>query len=132
VKTSSNKTLYKIFAVFITFHAIIKPNMLERLINTIMSIIPIERTCPENISSSNNSPTKITVTCSYINDDIEKLLAVLRMWDMKLTGRKDGRQHILEALDTFHFSHTFVITGNIDYMFNFFGNIQAVQNTTER
>ena len=45
------------------------------------------------------SETEITVNCNRVTDDIEKLLSAIRMMDMKLTGRKDGRQHILEASD---------------------------------
>ena len=41
--------------------------------------------------------TEIVVNCPCINDDIEKLLAILRKPDMKLTGRKDGKQYIIEA-----------------------------------
>ena len=41
-----------------------------------------------------------------MNDDIEKLLATIRMMDMKLTGHKDGRQHILEAADVMYIEST--------------------------
>ena len=41
--------------------------------------------------------TEITINCSRMNDEIEKLLAAIRMADMKLTGRKDGQQHIIDA-----------------------------------
>ena len=34
--------------------------------------------------------TEITVNCNRMSDDVEKLLAAIRMFDMKLTGRKDG------------------------------------------
>ena len=43
--------------------------------------------------------TEITVNCKGMGDDVEKLLAAIRLLDMKLTGRKDGRQFILEAAD---------------------------------
>jgi len=56
--------------------------------------------------------TEIAVTCNHLSDDIEKLLAAIRMWDMKLTGRKDGRQYILEAADIVYIDsiekHTFL------------------------
>jgi len=58
--------------------------------------------------------TEIMVNCSRMSDDIEKLLAVLRMLDMKLTGRKDGRQHIIEAADIMYIEsadkRTFIYT----------------------
>ena len=50
--------------------------------------------------------TEITVTCNRMSDDIEKLLAAIRMLDMKLTGFKDGRQHILEAADIMYIEST--------------------------
>ena len=50
--------------------------------------------------------TEVLVKCSRLNDDIEKLLAAIRMLDMKLTGRKDGRQHILEAADIMYVEST--------------------------
>ena len=40
--------------------------------------------------------TEITVNCNRMNDDVEKLLAAIRMFDMKLTGRKNGEQHIID------------------------------------
>jgi len=63
--------------------------------------------------------TEITVTCSRLNDDIEKLLAAIRMWDMKLTGRKNGRQYVLEAADIVYIDsiekHTFLYTSEDVY-----------------
>ncbi|MDR0301643.1 MAG: LytTR family transcriptional regulator DNA-binding domain-containing protein [Treponema sp.] len=50
--------------------------------------------------------TEVTINCLRMSDDIEKLLAALRMLDMKLTGRKDGQQHILEASDIIYIEST--------------------------
>jgi len=50
--------------------------------------------------------TEITVNCSRVSDDIEKLLAVIRMMDMKLTGRKNGRQYILDTADIIYIEST--------------------------
>jgi DNA-binding LytR/AlgR family response regulator len=50
--------------------------------------------------------TEITVICSRISDDIEKLLAAIRMLDMKLTGIKDGRQCILDVADIMYIEST--------------------------
>ena len=50
--------------------------------------------------------TEITVNCRQMSDDIEKLLSAIRILDMKLTGRKDGRQHILEASDIVYIEST--------------------------
>jgi len=63
--------------------------------------------------------TEITVNCSRVSDDIDKLLAAIRLLDMKLTGRKDGRQYILEASDVLYIEsvdkHTFLYTSNSVY-----------------
>ena len=62
------------------------------------------------------SETEIMINCNHVSDDVEKLLAVIRLLDMKLTGRKDGRQFILEAVDVVYIDsidkHTFLYTKN--------------------
>jgi len=63
--------------------------------------------------------TEITVNCNRMSDDIDKLLVAIRLLDMKLTGRKDGRQYILEASDVVYIDsidkHTFLYTSNSVY-----------------
>jgi len=63
--------------------------------------------------------TEITVNCNRVSDDIDKLLAAIRLLDMKLTGRKDGRQYILKAEDVVYIdsvdNHTFLYTANSAY-----------------
>jgi len=58
--------------------------------------------------------TEIIVNCPQMSDDIEKVLSALRMLDMKLTGRKDGCQYILEAADIMYIEsidkRTFIYT----------------------
>lgn len=41
--------------------------------------------------------TEITINCSRLNPDIERLITVLRVLDFKLTGKKDGQIFILDA-----------------------------------
>ena len=43
--------------------------------------------------------TEIIVNCNRMSDDMEKLLAAIRVFDMKITGRKDGREYVLELAD---------------------------------
>jgi len=50
--------------------------------------------------------TEIIVNCSRIGADTEKLLAAIRMLDMKLTGSRDGRQYIIEAADIIYIEST--------------------------
>ena len=40
--------------------------------------------------------TEIIVNCNRMNDDIEKLLASIRMFDMKFIGRKEGQQCFID------------------------------------
>ena len=40
--------------------------------------------------------TEIIVNCNCMNDYIEKLIAAIRMLDMKLMCRKDGQQHFVD------------------------------------
>lgn len=41
--------------------------------------------------------THVSITCNHLTPEIEKIVAMLRMLDMKLTGIKDGEMHILDA-----------------------------------
>jgi len=63
--------------------------------------------------------TEITVNCNRVSDDIDKLLAAIRLLDMKLTGRKNGQQYILEAADVIYIDsidkHTFLYTSKSVY-----------------
>jgi len=50
--------------------------------------------------------TEIILNCNRMSDDIEKMLAALRMLDLKLTGRKDGRHYVIEARDVMYIEST--------------------------
>jgi DNA-binding LytR/AlgR family response regulator len=50
--------------------------------------------------------TEITVNCNRISDDIERLLAAIKMLDMKLSGSKEGRQYTLDASDVLYIEST--------------------------
>jgi len=67
--------------------------------------------------------TEIIVNCYRMSDDIEKLLAAIRMLDMRLTGRKDGRQYIMEAADIIYIEsiekHAFLYAVNGIYESSF-------------
>ncbi len=41
--------------------------------------------------------TEITINCNRITPDIEKVISMLRIMDLKLTGRKQGQTYILDA-----------------------------------
>jgi len=50
--------------------------------------------------------TEITIRCGRLSDDIEKIIAAIRMLDTKLTGNMNGRQHLLEASDVTYIETT--------------------------
>lgn len=41
--------------------------------------------------------TEICINCNKIGTDIEKMISLLRIMDLKLTGRKDNQTYILDA-----------------------------------
>jgi len=41
--------------------------------------------------------TEITINSAAMSDELEKVIAILRTFDFKLTGTKDGLTHILDA-----------------------------------
>lgn len=40
---------------------------------------------------------EVLVTCGRLTPQIEKMIAMLRMLDLKITGKKDGETHLLDA-----------------------------------
>lgn len=50
--------------------------------------------------------TEIIVNCSHINDDIEKLLSAIRMFDTKITGKKDGHQCYIDIAQIIYIEST--------------------------
>jgi two-component system response regulator LytT len=50
------------------------------------------------INENNNvEDTEIIINCKRMNQDISKIIAMLRVLDLKLTGMKDGQTYILDA-----------------------------------
>lgn len=47
--------------------------------------------------SSAHEEIEIVINCKSVNKDIEKVMAMLRVLDLKLTGMKDRETYILEA-----------------------------------
>ena len=43
--------------------------------------------------------TEISINCSKMSEDIEKLISAIRMLDKKITGQKEGRQHIIDVAE---------------------------------
>jgi DNA-binding LytR/AlgR family response regulator len=63
--------------------------------------------------------TEIIVNCNRMSDDMEKLLSAIRMFDMKLTGRKDGQQFIIDIAQVIYVEsadkRSFLYTANDVY-----------------
>lgn len=43
--------------------------------------------------------TEITVNCNQINEEIERLVTSIRMYELKISGKKNGQQYSLEVSD---------------------------------
>lgn len=51
-----------------------------------------------NIRTDNNvNDTEINITCNRLTPEIERLVSLIRVMDMQLTGEKNGHIHILDA-----------------------------------
>lgn len=48
-------------------------------------------------TDENVQEMEIAVTCSHMTPRLEKLLAMLRMMDLQLTGQKDGETYLVDA-----------------------------------
>lgn len=47
-------------------------------------------------TDSSVSETEISITCSQLTPEIERLVSLVRVMDMKITGEKKGQLHILD------------------------------------
>ena len=67
-------------------------------------------------TDSQYTDTEIVINCPRLSDDIEKMLCTLRMYDLKLTGHKEGKQYIIEAKNIMYIEslekHCFLYTIN--------------------
>ena len=65
------------------------------------------------------SETEITVSCNKMSDEINKLIASIQIFDMKIAGFKDGREYILEIVDITYIEsidkHTIIYTSTDSY-----------------
>jgi two-component system, LytTR family, response regulator LytT len=53
---------------------------------------------------------EITVNCRYMNRDIEKLIAFLRMLDKKMLGLRDNKEYVIEINDIIYIESTDKLT----------------------
>lgn len=62
---------------------------------------------------------ELEITCSHMTPKIEKLLAMLRMMDLQLTGMKDGETYLIDAAGVLYIDtadkRTFLYTENQVY-----------------
>jgi len=63
--------------------------------------------------------TKIMITCGKLTPELEKIISLIRIFDMQLTGKKDGELFILDVSDVLYADtvdkKTFLYTGNDVY-----------------
>ncbi|MDR2888853.1 MAG: LytTR family transcriptional regulator [Lachnospiraceae bacterium] len=63
---------------------------------------------------STRSDTEIIISCPILNPQLERLISLLRVMDLKLTGRQDGQTFILDAAKVLYIDtvdkHTFFYT----------------------
>ncbi len=65
----------------------------KRIIQNMKITINTEVQCAE---------TEIIVNCSRLDEDVEKILAAIRILDMKLTVYKDKRQYTIDSSDVIY------------------------------
>jgi DNA-binding LytR/AlgR family response regulator len=58
-----------------------------------------------NVDSSYQE-TEITINCGQMNEELEKVVASLRVFDMKLTGVRNNQTYILEASQVLYIDTT--------------------------
>ncbi len=65
------------------------------------------------------SETEITINCNKLDTNVEKLISILRVMDLKLTGKKDNQTYILDASQVLYIDtvdkKTFFYTNNYFY-----------------
>lgn len=53
--------------------------------------------------SVEHKDVEITIKCGLIDEDLERLIAQIRLMSFSITGRKDGRSHLLRLEDIYYF-----------------------------
>lgn len=48
-------------------------------------------------TASEATDTEVSITCKHLTPEIEKMIAMLRMLDMQLTGVKEGETYLLDV-----------------------------------
>lgn len=60
--------------------------------------------------------TEIIINCPQVTGDILKIVSMLRSFDKKVSGTKDGQTHIIDINDVFYFDsvdkRSFIYTAN--------------------
>ncbi|WP_099467157.1 LytTR family DNA-binding domain-containing protein [Konateibacter massiliensis] len=53
-------------------------------------------------TEADTAETEVAITCNHLTPEIEKIVAMLRMLDMQLTGVRDGATHILDVANVLY------------------------------
>lgn len=66
--------------------------------------------------------TVVSITCNGLTPEIEKMISVLRMLDMQITGMKDGETYLMDTAEILYIDttdkKTFLYTGKEVYETN--------------
>ena len=67
--------------------------------------------------SPNNTETEVIIKCSTINDELQKIIAMLKSTEERIIGFVNGTTHFLEAKDIYYFESvdkkTFIYTHSL-------------------
>ncbi|RXZ79675.1 LytTR family transcriptional regulator [Paenibacillaceae bacterium] len=53
--------------------------------------------------SLDHKDIEITIKCGLIDEDLERLIAQIRLFSFSITGKKDGRSHQIRLEDVYYF-----------------------------
>ena len=73
-------------------------------------------------TDSNINETEVSISCQHLTPEIEKIVSMMRILDMKLTGQKAGETFILDVSDVLYIDtvdkKTFIYTKDEVYETN--------------
>lgn len=49
---------------------------------------------------------EITIKCGVIDENLERLIAQIRLYSFSISGKKDGRSHLIRLEDVYYFEST--------------------------
>ncbi|RJE85237.1 LytTR family transcriptional regulator [Paenibacillus sp. 1011MAR3C5] len=56
--------------------------------------------------SLEHQDVEITIKCGIIDENLERLIAQIRLYSFSITGKKDGRSHLIRLEDVYYIEST--------------------------